>query len=654
MAGEAILTAPGMPWEVEEVVLDGRKQKVWKNTPPYYRYWVEPLLKAGGDRAFLSSPLPPPAALEDREIVTFAQMHERTVRMAAWMRAQGIRQGDRVAIAANNSAEWLASSFAVHFLGGVAVAVNAHMVIDSLVYCISHVKPKLVIVDEGVAKDLAPRADELKGNGVGPVWCWSSLDHHPASVRQAIGVAAPNPSKAEIDEIIAGVGLEGIGLDSPCTIYFTSGTTGYPKAVLSNQRQNLHNALSGTFTPLRAGLRVGANIKDLLAPKPAGTPQTVILLPVPLFHCTGGESWVTRGLSGQAMLVFMRRWSVPDAIGLIKSHKINVVGGVPSIATALYQSPDLPKDHVFETVSYGGAPPPDSLAGNLRKRWPNLMLVHGYGMTETNAVHTAIAGEDYVDHPDSVGWVVPVCEVKIVHPETNAELPTGEVGLIFMRGQNIMSHYVDEPEATDKALDKDGWLDSGDIGCLDEDEILYIRDRSKDLIIRGGENIASLEVENALYLDKRIAEAAAVPVPCPLMGERVGAMVSMAPGCTATPESIMAEVLPRLRHAARPAIVLVHPELLRKSRLVLGTTADISAQCQRQDHEKRRQEDRWRAVEEGAATRKALVVIILGTVDSCICCDVRLLGATLEDTASHLISLSLRSGLEDDTYGAQL
>ncbi|KLT41561.1 acetyl-CoA synthetase-like protein [Cutaneotrichosporon oleaginosum] len=561
---EAILTAPGMPWELERVFLDGRYQTVWKNTPPYYRAWVEPLLKAGGDRAFISSPLPPPAATEDRETVTFAQMYERTVTMAAWMRAQGVRQGDRVAIAANNCAEWLACSFAIHFLGGVAVAVNSHMVIDSMVYCLAHVKPKLVIVEESVAKDLAPKVDKLRSKGVGKVWCWSSLDHHSADVRKAIAVAKPNPSKAEIDEVVAGVGLEGIGPDSPCTIYFTSGTTGYPKAVLSNQRQNLHNALSGTFTPLRAALRVGADIKELLAPKP-NVPQTNILLPVPLFHCTGGQSWATRALSGQAMLVFMRRWSVKDAISLIKSHKINVVGGVPSIATALYQSPDLPKDHVFDTVSYGGAPPPNSLAGNLKKRWPNLMLVHGYGMTETNAVHTAIAGEDYVDHPDSVGWVVPVCEVKIVHPETKKELPTGEVGLIFMRGQNVMSYYVDDPEATAKALDKDGWLDSGDVGCLDEDELLYIRDRSKDLIIRGGENIASLEVENALYLDPRIAEAAAVPVPCPLMGERVGAMVSLAPGATATPESIMAEVFPRLRHAARPVIVLVRPEPLPRN-----------------------------------------------------------------------------------------
>lgn len=185
-------------------------------------------------------------------------------------------------------------------------------------------------------------------------------------------------------------------------------------------------------------------------------------------------------------------------------------------------------------------------------------------MTETNAIHTALSGEDYHDHPDSVGWPVPVCEVKIVDANTKKDLPTGEIGIIMMRGQNVMSCYLDDPEATAKAMDKDGWLDSGDIGCLDEDGLLYVRDRSKDMIIRGGENIASLEVENALYLDNRVAEAAAVPVPCPLMGERVGAIVSMAPGCTATREEILKAVAPRLRHAARPAIVVVHHELLRK------------------------------------------------------------------------------------------
>lgn len=534
-------------------------------TPVYYRKWVEPLLKAGGDKLFISSPLPPPAAPDAREHVTYNEMLARVMRMAAWMRAQGIRQGDRVALAGNNSADWLTVSFAIHFLGGVAVLVNAHMVAEAMGYCLSHTKPKLVIVDEGVAAIIAPQVPSLAAKGVGKVYCYSSVKHHSLAVQSVISQAIPNPSQAELDAVANGVGLERIHYESPCTIYFTSGTTGHPKAVLATQRQNLHNAYSGTFTPVRAQLRVGADITELLKPKPADTKQTVILLPVPLFHCTGGQSWVTRSLSSQGALVFMKRWSVPDAVKLVKAEKVNVVGGVPSIATALFQSPDLPKDHVFDTISYGGAPPPARLAGDLKGRWPNSMLVHGYGMTETNAIHTALAGEDYVDHPDSVGWPVPVSEVKIVDQDTGKDLPTGEVGIIMMRGQNVMTCYVDDPEATAKAVDKDGWLDSGDVGCVDEEGLVYIRDRSKDLIIRGGENIASLEVENALYLDSRVAEAAAVPVPCPLMGERVGAMVSMAPGCTATPEEIMKEVFPRLRHAARPQIVLVHPEPLPRN-----------------------------------------------------------------------------------------
>lgn len=111
-----------------------------------------------------------------------------------------------------------------------------------------------------------------------------------------------------------------------------------------------------------------------MQPKPAGTPQTVILLPIPLFHCTGGESWLCRAMSIGAAMVFMRRWSVPDAVELIKSEKINVTGGVPSIATALYQSPLLPKDHVFDSISYGGAPPPERLASDLKSRWPKVMM----------------------------------------------------------------------------------------------------------------------------------------------------------------------------------------------------------------------------------------------------------------------------------------
>jgi len=188
-------------------------------------------------------------------------------------------------------------------------------------------------------------------------------------------------------------------------------------------------------------------------------------------------------------------------------------------------------------------------------------------MTETNGVHCAIGGLDYVERPASTGPTLPVCQIKIVNPTTGEECKPYEMGIIWTRGPNIMVEYIGNPTATAKVLTKDQWLDTGDMGYVDEENFLYIADRAKDIIIRGGENIASAEVENAIARDDRIAEVAAVPVPCPQMGERVAVHVSLAPGhssATVSPQSVMDNARDRLRSAARPVLVVVSDDPLRE------------------------------------------------------------------------------------------
>lgn len=217
------------------------------------------------------------------------------------------------------------------------------------------------------------------------------------------------------------------------------------------------------------------------------------------------------------------------------------------------------------SVAYGGAPPAKRLAGDLQKRFPEAMIGQGWGMTETNATHTHHLHLDYHERPTSCGPCVPITELKIVDPKTRKVLGRNEAGIVHARGSNIMKCYVNNAKATAEAIDKDGWLDTGDMGLVDDDGFLHLQDRAKDIIIRGGENIASAEVENALAQDDRLAEVAAVPVPCPIMGERVGAGVSLAPGATATEKEVIEAVQARLRHPARPVIVVVFPEPLRES-----------------------------------------------------------------------------------------
>lgn len=234
-------------------------------------------------------------------------------------------------------------------------------------------------------------------------------------------------------------------------------------------------------------LRAGMTFKEILtAPKP---PPSVMLLAVPLFHVTGSIALTLRAVNLGSKIVFQRRWSVPDAIKLILEHKVTYIGGVPSIAVAIVQSPDLPRDYTFTAISYGGAPPPTRLAGDLRKRWPDLGLGTTWGMTETNSIHTTLGGDDYINRTTCSGPPIPIGEVKVVDPETRLEVPRGQMGLILARGSNIMKCYFNDREATAKVFDSEGWLDTGDMGLLDEDRWLHVLDRAKDMIIRGGENV---------------------------------------------------------------------------------------------------------------------------------------------------------------------
>lgn len=194
--------------------------------------------------------------------------------------------------------------------------------------------------------------------------------------------------------------------------------------------------------------------------------QQSMLVPTPLFHTTGCHAVLMRCMATGAKVVFMRYWSVSDAVKLIIEEKVTLTGGVPAIVTSLLKSPDLPKDHVFEGLNYGGAPPPERLASDLQKRWPGIGLIHGFGMTEMNGAHVGIVGMDYVQRvsgsialltaakrcvstlvetPDISGHAIPVGKIKIVDPDTKEEMPRGEMGLLMAYGMNIMTCYYGNP-----------------------------------------------------------------------------------------------------------------------------------------------------------------------------------------------------------------
>jgi acyl-CoA synthetase (AMP-forming)/AMP-acid ligase II len=269
-------------------------------------------------------------------------------------------------------------------------------------------------------------------------------------------------------------------------------------------------------------------------------------MPVPLFHGTGLHSnLAAQGWFG-GTLVLMRRWDPEVALDLIERERITGVSGVPTMAWELVNSPSTPTRDLssLRSLAGGGAAAPPELVKRIGAVLPSTGTGTGYGMTETSSLAASIGGADYQAKPTSVGVPVPVLDVRIVDADGRDVAP-GAVGEIWMAGVTVVPGYWNRPESTEETFGG-GWLKSGDLGRIDDEGFLFIVDRAKDMVIRGGENISSLEVEAALFDHPAVAEAAVFAVPHDALGEEVGAVVRLADGATATSEDLRAHVAAQL------------------------------------------------------------------------------------------------------------
>ncbi|KAG8997806.1 hypothetical protein FRB90_012424 [Tulasnella sp. 427] len=326
------------------------------------------------------------------------------------------------------------------------------------------------------------------------------------------------------------------GPEDPCSIFFTSGTTGLPKGVLNTHRAFLTNIPNSTFGRARNCLRTGE-------PLPVTGPQAVqnvSLMANPLFHVMGTTTYLVVGSAAGTKVVLMRKWDKVAAAKLIDREKVTVLAGVP------YMIMDLEDGGLSESsrkpvigVSFGGASAPGNLVPDLQKKFPDALL----------------------------GLPCPVNDILIVDEHTLTALPSGKIGEIWIRGPNVLKCYWKDPEATDKAITKDGWFRSGDLGYVDEEGFLYIKDRLKDIIIRGGENIDSTTVENAFYTDERVHDCAAVGVPDRKLGELVALAVVLKDTFKKTVDEaqLLEAAKDRLPSFARPVMILEVDELPRNA-----------------------------------------------------------------------------------------
>ena len=544
-----LLTAPGTPTEVVETVIRGVTFRTFKNLPPTFGDMVEHA-RNFGERVFL--------VYED-ERVTYEAFYRACAAIARELQAQGVAKGDRVAIVMRNLPEWVAAFYGTMAIGAVATPLNAWWTGPELEYGFKDSGAKVALVD---AERYARMAEHLHNlSDLKRIYVARADEEiaHPAVVALESVIGAPAAWAGLPDQRLPKVD---VAPDDLATLLYTSGTTGSPKGALGTHRGGMTNVFTGAVATARNFLRRGET-----PPAPDPTLQRATLISVPFFHVTGSIALLNPHVYAGAKIVMMRRWDPLRAFQLIERERINTAGGVPTIAWQLIEHPERTNYDLssLETVNYGGAPSAPELVRKIRETFPNAQPGNGWGMTETTGTMTVHSAEDYLNRPDSCGPPTPVADLKIVDPVDGVTvLPPGQVGELWAKGPHVASGYWNKPEATAAAF-VDGWVRTGDLGRLDEEGFCYIVDRAKDMLIRGGENIYCVEVENVLFGHPAVMDAAIVGVAHRTLGEEPAAVVTLKPGATADEAELRAFVAERLAAYKVPVAVRFWPETLPRN-----------------------------------------------------------------------------------------
>ncbi|MEV0200458.1 class I adenylate-forming enzyme family protein [Nonomuraea sp. NPDC050691] len=501
---EAQLTGPGQLFEVEEIGHTG--VRTWKHAPAHFRALLD-ISRFHGDKVFL---------VYENEHITFEEHYRRVAALATRLvEDYGVAKGDRVAVAMRNYPEWVVAFSAALAAGAIAVPLNAWWTESELAYGVSDSGAKVLIAD-------GERAARLASTGLPLIVARGEAPPGARTFAEVVGEPGPEARLPEVE----------LSPEDPATIFYTSGTTGHPKGALGSHRNLGQSPMTVAFGLMRAVALAGKDISE------AAGQRRVTLLTVPLFHVTGCFSALTTTMFSGGGLVLMYKWDPAQALRLIERERVTVMIGVPTNAWQLMSHPDFAKHDLssLNTVGYGGAPAPPKLLERITANLPQRATSNGYGMTETTALAIGNGGPDYLSRPDSIGLPSAVVDVRVVDP-AGEELPRGEVGELCVRGPNVIMGYWNKPQATAETF-VNGWLHTGDLAKIDEDGFVYIVDRAKDMVIRGGENVYCAEVEAALFEHPAVDDAAVIGVPHDELGEEVGAVVRLAPGASVTADEL--------------------------------------------------------------------------------------------------------------------
>ncbi|HYW02357.1 MAG TPA: AMP-binding protein [Gammaproteobacteria bacterium] len=430
------------------------------------------------------------------ERLSYHQLWERAARVAGGLKAEGIGRGDRVAIRLPNGMDWVLAYFGTLLAGAVSVPVNTRFTDQEADY---------VINDSGASYVFHP--------------------DHPLPEGRAM-VA------------------EGLQLSDLASIFYTSGTTGFPKGAMLSHENFLSNAENARRV---VGLpEDGEGIRNLVS--------------VPLFHVTGCNSQLLPTAQIGGTTVIMPQFEVHDFLAAVRDERINLLTSVPAIFWLAINQPEFPELDVsgVRWVTYGGAPIAPELVRRIMQSFPNAQLGNGFGLTETSSIATYLPHQYAAEHADSVGFPAPIVDLDLFEPDGDG------VGELLIRGGNVVSGYWNKPDAN-AATFLDGWLHTGDMARIDEHGLTYIVDRKKDMINRGGENVYCVEVENALSAHPDIFEVAVVGVPDEMMGEKVGALIVPTPGKEPDAADILAFARKHLADFKVPQYIAISQEPLPRN-----------------------------------------------------------------------------------------
>jgi long-chain acyl-CoA synthetase len=448
-----------------------------------------------------------------------------------------------------NYPEWAMAHWAIQCIGAVTVSLNAWWIADELKYAFTDSGATAAIVD---GERLDRLSDELisdlgvhsvlvvRGNARPGTFAWTDIANNTAAVLPEVEIKT----------------------DDDATILYTSGTTGFPKGAAGSHRNYVTNIWNGLFAVALAGKMAG------IAPAPADAPkpQAIAFTTFPYFHIAGLCGMTSHTNNGGA-IVSQFKWDPADAMRLIEKYKVASFGGVPTVVRSMLEHPDRDKYDLssLTAISQGGAPvAPDSVARIESDFAGKVSAANGYGLTETTAAIIGNSGASYFAKKDSVGLPYVGTDIRIVG-EDGQDVPAGSIGEIWVYGPNNVRGYWNKPEETAKAF-TNGWFHTGDAGLIDPDGFIYVVDRIKDMVLRGGENVYCVEVETVLFEADAVKDCAVIGIPHDKLGEEVAAVIVAADGHgPSSADDVLRHLGSRLAAFKVPSKVFWHHEDLPRN-----------------------------------------------------------------------------------------